>query len=158
MTEKSTTTRWVLIVGIAVVAIAAVSLLVYYLAQQSSGDPNEASDPTTTETSQPTDEPEDGADDGSSDDADSDAATDGDSGSSDGDDTGSDGPAGAPTYLDEEMSGQEAIDALGDNIDEVAERNNKSVEELEKLLLNNPSARVTPDGFIVFHDTFSNDD
>lgn len=56
--------------------------------------------------------------------------------------------------LDEELSGQDAIDALGDNIDMVAKRVGKSPEELEELLLRDPSAHVTPRGFIVYRDSF----
>lgn len=47
------------------------------------------------------------------------------------------------------MSGQEAIDALGDDIDIVAKRNGMSADELEEMLLKNPSAKVSKNGFIL---------
>lgn len=92
-------------------------------------------------------------------------------GASQSDDTSADGDASTPdrdtqdedmqstpfpngNILDEELSGQDAIDALGDNIDMVAKRVGKSPEELEELLLRDPSAHVTPRGFIVYRDSF----
>lgn len=56
--------------------------------------------------------------------------------------------------LPEEMSGQEAIDALGDKIDVVAKRIGKTPDELKEMLLKNPSAHVTPYGNVVFKDNF----
>ncbi|WP_224779996.1 hypothetical protein [Leucobacter sp. Psy1] len=50
--------------------------------------------------------------------------------------------------LDRPMSGQEAIDSLGDDIDLVASRNGKTVEEMKEFLLKNPSAQVSPNGFV----------
>lgn len=68
-------------------------------------------------------------------------------------DTGSgaagDLPGGASQVLPRAMSGQEAIDALGDDIGVVAERNGMSVEELERTLLANPSAKVSKTGFLM---------
>ena len=54
--------------------------------------------------------------------------------------------------LPKAMSGQEAIDALGDKIDVVAKRVGKTPEELKELLLRDKSARVTPEGNIRYHD------
>lgn len=55
-------------------------------------------------------------------------------------------------YLPEKMNGQEAIDALGDNIDAVAKKNGKTTEELKDLLLRNKTAFVTPGGHLVYLD------
>lgn len=54
--------------------------------------------------------------------------------------------------LPKEMSGQEAIDALGDDIGSVAKKAGKSVDELKALLLRDASAHVTPQGFVVYRD------
>lgn len=54
--------------------------------------------------------------------------------------------------LPEPLNGQEAIDALGDDIEFVANRNGRTVEELEELLLNNNSAYVSTNGFVFFRD------
>ncbi len=63
-------------------------------------------------------------------------------------------PLPSGNLLNEELNGQEAIDALGDNIDTVAKRIGKSPEELKELLLRDSSAHVTPKGFVVYRDTF----
>lgn len=55
---------------------------------------------------------------------------------------------GTNKVLPRPMGGQEAIDELGDNIQFVAERNGKSVDELKEFLLRNESAQVSPNGFI----------
>ncbi len=52
--------------------------------------------------------------------------------------------------LDQAMGGQAAIDALGDDIEIVADRNSMSVEELKETLLQNPSAKVSRTGFLYF--------
>ena len=58
------------------------------------------------------------------------------------------------TVLPEEMSGQEAIDALGDKIEFVANRNGKTVDELKDLLLRDATAHVSTSGDIFFRDDF----
>lgn len=58
--------------------------------------------------------------------------------------------------LAEPMSGQEAIDALGEKIEAVAKRNGKTVDELKDLLLRDKTAQVSTSGFIVYIDTFKN--
>lgn len=58
--------------------------------------------------------------------------------------------------LPEPMGGQEAIDALGDKISVVAQRNGKTVEQIEDLLLRDKTAEVSTDGFIRYIDTFKN--
>lgn len=63
-------------------------------------------------------------------------------------------PFAGGNLLEKELSGQEAIDALGDKIDTVAERVGKTPEELKELLLRDPSAHVTPKGFVVYRDSF----
>lgn len=65
-------------------------------------------------------------------------------------------PSSLPTaaVLTESLAGQEAIDALGDNIDVVARRNNKTVDELKDLLLRDQTAHVSTTGFIFYRDDF----
>ncbi|WP_334152131.1 hypothetical protein [Microbacterium sp.] len=62
------------------------------------------------------------------------------------------------SVLPEAMGGQEAIDALGDDLQAVADRNGKTVEELTALLLRDATAKVSPSGFIVYSDSFENDE
>lgn len=59
---------------------------------------------------------------------------------------------GGKKVLDTELSGQEAIDALGDEIDYVAKLAGKTPDEVEELLLRDPSAHVTTQGRIVYRD------
>lgn len=54
--------------------------------------------------------------------------------------------------LPEDLAGQEAIDALGDDIVLVAERSGKTVEELKELLLRDETVRVSTDGFLYYVD------
>lgn len=54
--------------------------------------------------------------------------------------------------LPEDLAGQEAIDALGDDIVLVAERSGKTVEELKELLLRDQTVRVSTDGFLYYVD------
>lgn len=54
--------------------------------------------------------------------------------------------------LPEPMNGQEAIDALGDDIEAVARRNGKTVEELKEMLLRDSSVHISTSGFILFLD------
>lgn len=63
----------------------------------------------------------------------------------------------SPTVLPEPMGGQEAIDALGDKIDVVAQRNGKTVEQVKELLLRDKTAEVSTKGFIRYVDTFKNE-
>lgn len=60
----------------------------------------------------------------------------------------------ATDVLPESMGGQEAIDALGDKIDKVAQNNGMTADELKELLLRSKTAQITPKGFIVYLDTF----
>lgn len=62
-------------------------------------------------------------------------------------------PTGVGTVLPEAMSGQEAIDALGPKINQVAEQNSLTVEELEALLLRDDSAHVSKSGRLLYLDT-----
>ncbi len=61
------------------------------------------------------------------------------------------------TVLPEPMGGQEAIDALGDKIEIVAQRNGKTVEQVKELLLRDKTAEVSTKGFIRYIDTFKNE-
>jgi len=62
------------------------------------------------------------------------------------------------SVLPEAMGGQEAIDALGDDLEAVADRNGKTVEELTALLLRDATAKISPRGFIVYSDSFENEE
>ncbi|MFG6475665.1 hypothetical protein ACFXP7_04680 [Microbacterium sp. P06] len=67
-------------------------------------------------------------------------------------------PSSFPSsVLPEAMSGQAAIDALGDRIDVVANRNGKSVEELTDLLLRDKTVHISTTGNIFFQDDFGSD-
>jgi hypothetical protein len=59
--------------------------------------------------------------------------------------------------LPEPMRGQDAIDALGDKIEIVANRNGKTVEQVKELLLRDKTAEVSTDGFIRYVDTFKDE-
>jgi hypothetical protein len=66
-------------------------------------------------------------------------------------------PSTFPTnVLPEAMSGQAAIDALGDKIVVVADHNGKSVEQLTDLLLRDKTVHVSTRGDIFFRDDFGN--
>jgi hypothetical protein len=56
-------------------------------------------------------------------------------------------------FLPEPMSGQDAIDALGDDLERVAEMNNRTPEELRELLLRDKTLHVSPNGFLMYVDT-----
>lgn len=62
-------------------------------------------------------------------------------------------PTPSSEVLTEPLGGQEAIDALGDKIEIVAQRNGKTVEQLEELLLRDKAAKVSTDGYIVYIDS-----
>ncbi|WP_026877591.1 hypothetical protein [Jiangella gansuensis] len=53
------------------------------------------------------------------------------------------------------MGGQEAIDALGERIEQVAEINNTTVDELRDLLLRDATLRVGPSGRLMYEDTMT---
>lgn len=57
--------------------------------------------------------------------------------------------------LPERMSGQAAIDALGDNIAVAAKRSGKTVEELTDLLLRDSTAHISTNGYLVYIDDVS---
>ncbi|SEF16399.1 hypothetical protein [Jiangella alba] len=50
------------------------------------------------------------------------------------------------------MSGQDAVDALGDQLERVAELNGMSADELRDLLLRDASVQVTPSGRLMYDD------
>ena len=56
------------------------------------------------------------------------------------------------SVLPEPMGGQDAIDALGDNLDVVAQRSGKTTDELEALLLRDTTLRVSTSGFLYYVD------
>ncbi|KJL30612.1 hypothetical protein [Microbacterium oxydans] len=62
------------------------------------------------------------------------------------------------SVLPEAMGGQRAIDALGDDLEAVAARNGKTVEELTELLLRDATAKISTNGFIVYSDSFENEE
>src|SRR5690625_4540426 len=76
-----------------------------------------------------------------------------------GDETSDDGTEGGDEtltqqggFVPEPMSGQEAVDELGDRIGEAAEVNNMSAEQLENLLTSDPTVSIAPSGHIVYKD------
>lgn len=60
---------------------------------------------------------------------------------------------GSTNVLDEPKSGQEAIDALGDKIGVVAERNGMTVDELTHLLQTDSTVHISVTGSIYYRDT-----
>lgn len=125
-----------LLVALAVIAIVVAGAIVFGVVQMTSGDDSEAPPPDGTS------EPADSDTSGSSGDG-----ADGNSGDAD-DSTGDDVKPSTNQVLPEAKGGQEAIDALGDKMGIVAQRNDMTVEELEEFLLSNPSAKVAPNGSI----------
>lgn len=65
----------------------------------------------------------------------------------DGEDMQSLGPV-----LPKAMGGQQAIDALGDDINQVAKKNNMTVEKLEGILLKDSTAYISKTGFLLYGD------
>lgn len=87
--------------------------------------------------------------------------TDGDdetNGDSDGTTNGNPNEPGQETpegreVLPTDMNGQQAIDALGDDIDRVAELNGKTTQELKELLLRDNTVHISKFGYILYKDT-----
>lgn len=125
---------------LALVALIVVGGIVLVLVQRN-GSASESAAPTSTATSDPT------------------APTDANEEGEDDVQGMTPGPSlGPTTFLEKEMGGQEAIDALGDKIEKVAERNGKTVEELTDLLLRDQTAVISPRGFLLFKDDFGKKD
>ncbi|TDD67766.1 hypothetical protein E1262_18245 [Jiangella aurantiaca] len=61
-------------------------------------------------------------------------------------------PGGQDDLLPRPMSGQEAIDALGEHLDHVAELNGMTPEQLRDLLLRDASVQVAPSGRLLYDD------
>ncbi|WP_116949578.1 hypothetical protein [Jiangella endophytica] len=59
---------------------------------------------------------------------------------------------GQEDVLTRAMSGQDAVDALGDRLGDVAELNGMSADELRDLLLRDSSVVVTPSGRLLYDD------
>lgn len=114
---------------LAILTIAVVGVIVFAMIQQNIGRGGESAAPTSTATPSSTDDAE-------TDEGDAEVEV-------------SSTPG---TYLTENMNGQEAIDALGDDIEVVAKRNGKTVEELTDLLLRDETAYISPNGFLMFKD------
>ncbi|MFK4760959.1 hypothetical protein ACI3KS_08505 [Microbacterium sp. ZW T5_45] len=130
------------LVVLGIVALVVAGGIILALIQRNADDADSAA-PTSTATSEPT--------------ATSDATADGEDNVSDGNAT----PDPTPVFgkfLEEDLNGQEAIDALGDRIDVVAERNGKTVEELTSLLQHDSTVYITTDGLIMFKDDFGKND
>lgn len=85
-----------------------------------------------------------------------DAAADGDTTQDESSDASSGSGEPAGQVLPEPMAGQAAIDALGDKIEFVAQRNGKTVDDLKALLLRDATAHINTSGFVVYLDTFGN--
>lgn len=130
VTEKRT--NWTMRILFAVLAVAVVAVIVFSLFQMNSGD-HSAGEPTdsTSEQSESPSAPEP-----------TETETEGD------DVETSNSPSGTNTVLDKPLGGQEAIDALGDDIQIVADRNNMTVDEVKDLLLKDKNMKVSPTGHI----------
>ena len=61
-------------------------------------------------------------------------------------------PGPPADLLPEPMSGQEAIDALGEHLDHVAELNGMTPDQLRDLLLRDPTVTVAPSGRLLYED------
>ncbi|HZU92259.1 MAG TPA: hypothetical protein VFF85_01465 [Microbacterium sp.] len=125
------------LIALFAVAAVVVAVAIFAIVQQPSGDPTPAESPTaeqTAGTETPSTTP---------------APT-----TSPGGEGGTDGTA-LPTaaVLDEPKSGQEAIDALGDKIEIVAERNGMTVDQVTNLLQTDATAHVSVTGSIYYVDT-----
>lgn len=157
MTENIERPRRGFLITVVVVVIAAVAVIAFAIVQLrgSSGDPEGISG-EPAETSGPADEGTTGQGEPTDDAEDPDSSAEGSTGEG-AEESTQPSPPLSEKVLPKEMSGQEAIDALGDKIEIVAKRNGKTVDELKNLLLDNPSAHVMPNGSIVYNDTFSND-
>ncbi|WP_119696178.1 hypothetical protein [Microbacterium halotolerans] len=156
MTENAEGSRRGMIITVVIVAVAVLAVIVFAVSQlwanDDDADPT-GSDGTTMPTETATADPEDEGDDVSTDDG-------SDSTDTSGEDAATTEPGevtGTNKVLPERMNGQEAIDALGDKIDFVAERNNKTVDELKDLLLRDKSAHISTGGFIVYIDSSTKD-
>ncbi|RIQ22272.1 hypothetical protein [Jiangella rhizosphaerae] len=61
-------------------------------------------------------------------------------------------PGGQGDLLPRPMSGQKAIDELGEHLDHVAELNGMTPEQLRDLLLRDASVQVAPSGRLLYDD------
>ena len=149
MTENAEGSRRGMIITVVIVAIAVIAAIAFAVVQvwasDDDADPT-GSDDTTVPTETAAADPDDEGDDVSTDDTSGTDAT-----------STEPGEVTGTKVLPERMSGQEAIDALGDDITVVAKRNNKTVDELKDLLLRDKSAHVSTRGFIVYIDTNTKD-
>ena len=133
VTEKRT--NWTMRILFAMLAVAVVAAIVFSLFQMNTGDDSAGENAETTgTTSEPTTSPS----------APDPTETEGD------DDVEPSQTPGLTPVLDAPQGGQEAIDALGDDIQIVADRNNMTVDEVKELLLRDKNAKVSPNGFIFF--------
>lgn len=114
--------RTVLAVGAAVVVVALAVVLAVWLTRDSGGDDGSVAVPSAQP---PADTPTSG---------------DGSAAQAQGD------------VLPQAMSGQEAVDALGDQLEYVAELNAMSADELRDLLLRDASVQVAPSGRLMYND------
>ncbi|SJM64578.1 hypothetical protein CZ774_12985 [Frigoribacterium sp. JB110] len=142
-----------MIITVVIVAVAVLAVIAFAVSQlwanDGDADPT-GSDGTTMPTETATADPDDEGDDVSTDDG-------SDSNGTDATTTEPGEVTGTNKVLPGRMSGQEAIDALGDKIDVVAKRNSMTVDEFKDLLLRDKSAHVSPQGFIVYIDTNAKD-
>lgn len=121
--------RTVLAAAAAVVVVALAVVLAVWLTRGSGDD-----DPAGDSVAVPSDAPSASAP--------SDAGT----------DAGTVAPGGQGDVLPRAMSGQEAIDALGEHLDHVAELNDMTPDQLRDLLLRDASVEVTPSGRLMYDD------
>ncbi len=67
----------------------------------------------------------------------------------------SDTRGGEAEFLPEAMSGQEAVDALGDELETVAQQHGMTADELREDLLRDATLTVTPSGELLYEDTMT---
>ena len=125
------------LIALFAVAAVVVAVAIFAIVQQPSGDPTPAGSPTAeqtagTETPSTTPAP---------------TTSPGGAGATEGT------PLPSANVLDEPKSGQEAIDALGDKNEIVAERNGMTVDQVTNLLQTDATAHVSVTGSIYYVDT-----
>lgn len=138
MTETIERPRWGRIAALAAAGLVVVAALVFGLMQLGGGGTTAAPStpapsPTATSTGTPTA-----------------TATPSTTDEEDGDVPGLN--SDFSTLLPEALNGQEAIDALGDNIELAAKRNGQTVEQLQELLLRDKTVHISTNGYIVYYD------
>ncbi|AYY11530.1 hypothetical protein EF847_01135 [Actinobacteria bacterium YIM 96077] len=131
---------------IVVIAVSAAAVLIVAVGAAALGGLLDGDDETVAvpESSPEPTEPEgdeEGEDDAEGDDAES------------GDDVNGEASLAGGDVLPEPLGGQEAIDALGEDLAAVAQKNGKTEEELRDLLLRDKTVKISPSGRLFYEDT-----